>query len=284
MRVGVNLLVRNMAEHPEQLTATRWAVQSLLDSDLQRFDWRLQVFDDAGTCGKTKDFFTQLARRDHKRIKVWGSTEHLGIARGRNAANALFAEHWQPDFIVEMHTDHIFPKVWLGPLLAAMSADPELGIVGPMLLTGRKLGWALDHAPIDYATDSYEGARALIDEAAERYRSNGGIRPGLTHPAVKRWAMLEALGGYADDMPGMQNFEDTEEAYRAHCAGWGVGMCPGSVVWHCYTFSRLKTTTSHTGDYHANQRYCAEKHGEGFEQWSGALGVSMDEAYEEARA
>ena len=40
MRVGINLLVRNLPEEPAQLRATEFAIQSLLHSDLRETDWR----------------------------------------------------------------------------------------------------------------------------------------------------------------------------------------------------------------------------------------------------
>jgi len=86
-------------------------------------------------------------------------------------------------------------------------------------------------------------------------------------------------------MPGLQNFEDTEEAYRAMQLGWEVGISPGSVVWHWYAFSRTRATPDHHADYILNRNYCKEKHGSGFERWCEELGRDMDAVYsrEEAR-
>jgi len=284
-RVGANLLIRNLAEQPLHLRATQFAMESLVDSDFTETDWRVQVLDDASTCLATKTYLAELGRTDPERIKVSTSEEQLGIARGRNAANRWFAKEWQPDYVVELHTDHVFPSYWLRPLLEAMEANPRLGIVSPMLLTGRPMGWSSECVALNYAGE-YGEARAAVEAAAARHRSNRAVRPGLTHPALKRWRMLQELGGYAEDMPGLQNFEDTEEAYRAMQLGWEVRISPGSVVWHWYAFSRTRATPDHHADYILNRNYCKEKHGSGFERWCEELGRDMDAVYsrEEARA
>ena len=277
-RVGVNLLVRNIPDMPLQLRATQFAVQSLLDSDLCLTDWRLQIVDDASPCEETRRYLVSLRGWPGRRVYVWRNEEQLGIARGRNRGNQFFAENWQPDYVVEMHTDHIFPQEWCLPLLHVMERNLTVGMLGPMLLTGRPMGWSLEHVEVDFS-GPYRTARAAVEEAAARHRGIELIRSGLTHPAMKRWSMLVELGGYDEAMPGLQNYEDTEEAYRATEAGWRIGICPASVVWHWYAFSRTQTTRDHHADYHANGRYCREKHGDRFGAFCDQLGRDMDAAY-----
>lgn len=282
-RVGVNLLVRNIAEEPNQLRATQFAVESLLASDLRHTNWRLQIVDDASPCDATQRYLRDLQDLAIPgKIYSWRSERQLGIAKGRNRGNRWFAERWQPDYVVEIHTDHIFPREWLRPMLAAMEEDPALGMVGPLLLTGRPMGWSLECVEVDFA-GAYMLARAAVEQAAARHRAEEPVRFGMTHPAVKRWTMLQALAGYDEGLPGLQNYEDTEEAYRATRAGWRVGVCPASVVWHWYAFSRTRTTTDHHAHYNANRRYCEQKHGPEFERWCAELGQAMDAIYEERK-
>jgi GT2 family glycosyltransferase len=97
--------------------------------------------------------------------------------------------------------------------------------------------------------------------------------------------MLEQIGLYDEAMPGMTNFEDTDEAYRAHKAGWKILINFGSVVYHHYHFTRCDPgVTNHLSDYHWNLRYCRAKHGPEFEEFCEELGRWMDAAYGKAEA
>ena len=286
MRVGISLLACNRADEPRHYRAMRYAIASLLDSDLLRYDWRIQVVDNGSADGVTADFLQGLADR-WERIDVRFAGENLGIAHGRNLAYQLLAESHAPDVVVEVHTDHLFPTVWLTPLIKALEADRTLGIVGPALLSGRSLGWALEQVPLTY-DETFKEARALVSAAAENHRQPGRVVPGLTHPAAIRWAMVEALNERDDEgrlclydprMPGKQNFEDTELLYRAHMKNWKAAICFGSVVFHHYTFSRTQVVSDHHADYKANRVYCQRKHGAGFEEYQAELGAWMDSAY-----
>jgi GT2 family glycosyltransferase len=284
MKIGVNLLVRNMADNPLHRKAMGFAMSSLLGSDIKQHDFRCMILDNASTCPETIEFLSK-GYSPSGRIRVIRSAENLGIARGRNAVYRRLDEdfdyldfsRWHPDYVIEMHTDHVFPAVWLAPIIEYMESHPDVGIMGPALLSPN-VHWCVEPFAVNY--EKPESTFKFVNEAAERNRLPGRVLPGLTHPAVKRWKMLEQIGFYDEAMPGLTNFEDTEEAYRAHKAGWKILINFGSVVYHHYHFSRCDPgVTNHLQDYELNGRYCQAKHGPEFDEFCEELGRWMDRAY-----
>ena len=281
MRIGINLLVRNLREHPLHARALGFAFRSLFENehDLQAHLCHVAVIDNASTCPITMAWLNQLEARHPANVSVVRLPVNYGIAKGRNVGYKLLGEI-DPDYVLEIHTDHIFPSLWLQPMLDTMEApgNERIGILGPALLTDR-VAWSVGHLHIDY-TGEYQPARDLVEDAAAGLRNAGRVVPGLTHPALKRWTMLQEIGFYDEDLPGLSNWEDTEEAYRAHQSGWTSAVDFGSVVYHHYHFSRCDPgVTNHLRDYEVNGRYCMKKHGEEFNAFAARLGQWMDQAY-----
>ena len=287
-RVGVSLLTCNLSEHPTHLRATEYALRSLFDSDLVDFDWQLQVLDNASTCQKTLDLLRQTATLP--RVDVVFSTVNRGIAGGRNLCYQALVQRNAPEFVIEIHTDHVFPKRWLGPLIRRMQTPgyERAGVVGSSLLTGGG-EWRSPKFMTTYDS-TYEKFMHSLESSVELWRRNGKALPGLSHPAVFRWGMIEELGErddagmlcvYDPRMPGLQNFEDTELAYRAHSAGWQVLIDFSSVVYHHYHLSRLSGVLweVHGHGYNVNNVYVQEKHGEAYLRFQGELGRWIETAY-----
>jgi len=168
--------------------------------------------------------------------------ENVGIAAGRNAALRGLLDH-RPDleFVVEVHTDHVFPRRWFAPLIEALIADPGLGAVGPGLLT--PVGyWGSPKLQIFYGAVTVAQAAQQVEEAATRarVRFKPEVRRGLQHPVVKRIHALRDVGLFYDERFAWQNFEDTDEVRRLEASGWRVGVCLGSWVYHQYGFTRSR--------------------------------------------
>ena len=290
--VGISLLTCNLAEYPGHCKATEFALRSLLDSDLQDHEWALQIVDNGSTCGATRKLLQQTSTAIFAdRIHVHWAGLNLGIGGGRNLAYQMLEEWRGPDFVVEVHTDHVFPQLWLTPLLDRLQ-DPAYagyGILGPSLVTGGG-EWRAPRFWLDYDRN-YEEFRSELELAADLHRADNRVMPGLTHPCVIRWTMVEALNErdaqgrlclYDPYMPGRQNFEDTELCFRAHKAGWGLGIDFASVVYHHYHYSRLTGALNaiHGQGYNSNYVYVVEKHGsDDWLRFQGELGHWLEAAF-----
>jgi GT2 family glycosyltransferase len=287
MRIAVNLLTCNFASVPLHLRASQYAVQSLLDSDLQDYDWRLQIVDNGSSCEETKDWLSGLASA---RVGVEYSPVNLGIPRGRNLGYSLLSE-FRPHLAIEIHTDHIFPKRWLRPLVEAMEQYPKIGLLGCALMTSQGY-WKSPVLPVNYYME-YGAVRRFVNETAEKFvrqysrikprRADmpAHIRPGISHPVCKRWEMLEQIGFYHENMPGLQNFDDTEEALRAYKQGWLICVHMGSWVYHHYHFSRL-SVPNWDYDFNANGAWVQALHGgDVWGEWNRTMSSWFDTLYED---
>ncbi len=287
MRIGVNLLTCNVASEPIHLRAAQYAVRSLLESDVQEYDWQLQIVDNGSTCEDTKAWLVTLPS---DRIGVQVEPVNLGIPRGRNLGYSLLAG-FLPTYVIEIHTDHIFPKRWVTPIIDAMEHYPQIGLLGAGLITPQGYFYS-PRLPVNYFME-YQSVRGLINETAIRlsrkYRHvqprqanlPAYIRPGITHPVCKRWEMLEQIGFYHEDMPGLQNFDDTEEALRAHRAGWLVCIHLSSWVFHHYHLSRLHVP-GWQEDFNTNGAYVQALHGgDVWGNWHNTMSSWLETMYDD---
>lgn len=215
------------------------AAHSLLGSDaLEEASCSLVVFDNGSAGGR---WFLNLLEEMGAAVIRHGS--NVGIAGGRNkvAAAAFSGTGGQFDFLLELHTDHIFPRAWLAPLLRAMDDTPRLGAVGPGLITASG-AFGTPRLAVDYRAtipDLLKATNAACEAARGKYAAAlPRLRRGMSHPILKRREALEEVGLYDEARYPLQNFEDTDEARRLETAGWQVAVCLDSWVFHHYALSR----------------------------------------------
>jgi len=277
--IGVNLLACNLPRPTTHYTATTWAFRSLIESDLTEHDWHIMVVDNGSTCEKSQFIMQEWPKRWPGHVSNLRLQSNLGIPRGRNAGyRALRNIRTDWDYFVEVHNDHLLPSKWLHALLQVMEERPRAGLVGPALATGGG-EFASPILGIDYHNGTYETMRARLARVARRTLCPGFVRAGLTHPVCKRVAMLDEIGPYPEDMPGKTNFEDIEEAYRAHVKGWQVLVTFGALVYHHYHFTRCNPQIAdHPADWHRNKQYMDTKHPDWF-AWNVEFSNAMGELY-----
>lgn len=262
MTIGANLLVCNAHTNPLHIRASEWALNSLLDSDLQAHDWRLVVVDNGSDCQATHEWLAKLPGRD-KRISTLVLPTNLGIPKARNAGYRQLVDAGGMDFVLEVHNDHLFPREWLAPLIEMMASELRLGLACPALITGG--GQWMSPAARDLYNRPYEVARARVEAYAKSTRKQG-TRIGLQHPVLKRMAMLDEIGLYDEGFPAKTNFEDLDECLRAHRADWRYWVVRQSVVFHHYHLTRLELTDC-MGDYAQNRTYMDQKWGATWTDW-----------------
>jgi len=289
--VAVSLLTSHLQD--EQVwSACRMALLSLSWSDFRtRTQPKLYVWDN-GTPAAV--FWERKAWLQESFERVWidQSPRNLGISTGRNRIMAEVLKEEVPfDFLLEIHTDHIFPKVWFGPLYAVLMENDWLGAICPALLTGGgQFGSPRFH--VTYK----ENPAGLIDtlsQAVAVVKANikpnvPTLRRGLSHPILKRASACWDVGCYYDEVnfPG-QNFEDTDEVKRLEGKGWGVRVCLDSWVFHQYNLTRTRPRKSdeplanetHETFYKRNLEAFRRKHGQEADSWLASWEADLNRVY-----
>ncbi|WP_149537635.1 glycosyltransferase [Siccirubricoccus phaeus] len=122
---------------------------------------------------------------------------------------------------------------WLGPLLAALEADPGLGAVGPKLLfedgSLQHAGLFFERGPRgEWFNNHYFKGYPRYWPAAQLSREV----PGVTGAAFcARAEAYRAVGGLTLDYV-IGDYEDSDLCLKLRQAGWRIAYVPGSELYH----------------------------------------------------
>jgi GT2 family glycosyltransferase len=181
-------------------------------------------------------------------VELVRPTRNLGFGGGANAgfrrAIELGATH-----VALLNDDVEVASDWLGPLVAALDADPRIGAVQPKLLLAgtdparvNSVGVVIggDAAGTDIGYGEIDGPR-FADESLIESFTGGAVL--FTSP------FLDATRGF--DESYFLYYEDVDLARRGAELGWTYRCAPASVVWH-----QVSASTSQLGD---RARYLQER-------------------------
>lgn len=169
-------------------------------------------------------------------VKVVRHPENWLFCRGNNEA----IPHTTGELICLLNNDVEVPPGWLGPLVDAMEAQPDVGAVQPKLLQYD------DRARFEYAGASggfldryaYPFTRGRIFDTMERdegqYDDARDVFWATGAALLLRRAALDEVGG--PDGPLDERFvmhmEEIDLCWRLHRAGWRVRVEPASEAYH----------------------------------------------------
>jgi len=136
----------------------------------------------------------------------------------------------------------------LSQLTAALDAEPAWAIVGPRILDPRGLPYpsvrsfpsmtdAVGHALLGVVRPENRFTRRYrwADGAGEAMAAAGWVSGACF---LARRSSMEELGGF--DESYFMFAEDMDLCWRAHRAGWGVGVQPAAVVTHAEGVTRQR--------------------------------------------
>lgn len=200
-------------------------LQTLAASDLQQWPHRLFYW------GNEQSEMAQGAaavRRWFPNAVCDLSVSNAGIVRPRISLyeSATASEHFA--WLLEVHQDMLFPRVWFAPLAAA-AADADVGFVMPLLFRRPRP-----------SLSELDGACAI--------RRVPGSWPAVEHsfPWLARMQMLQTIG-YYDAAYHPMGWEDNDLFYRASQAGWRASAVGDSVVYHEGAGVRGRLLPNHAG-------------------------------------
>ncbi len=182
------------------------------------------VVDNASTDGSVA--FIARAMPDATLIRL---PTNGGFAAGNNAA----LSHCHGDYLALLNPDTEPEPGWLAALVAALEADPTIGLATP------KIVLANDRATIntcgnDVHIAGFATCRGL-DAPATAYTEAEDVAAVSGAAFIIRRALMERLGGF--DASFFMYVEDTDLSWRALLLGARCRFVPTSVVAHRYTLT-----------------------------------------------
>lgn len=203
----------------------RFIGDCLVSLDNQDFrDFEVIVVDNGSSDGSVEVI------REHLENSPLASSLTLVVA-GRNlgftGGNIEGLKHARGEYILLLNNDTEADVSFVGELVRAMDASPEVGMCAPkMLQHGTDL--------IDSAGDGFsrylKGYKRGEGERAERFDREEYVFAACGGATLLRRKMIEEIGFLDDDF--FINFEDVDLGFRAQLAGWKVRFVPAAVVSH----------------------------------------------------
>ena len=159
--------------------------------------------------------------------------QNYGFAEGYNRALAELDEY---DCYVLLNSDVYTPEGWLEPLVSRLEADPNIGAVGPKILSDS------DHSCFEYAGAAggfidylgYPFCRGRILSALEKdngqYNDSREVFWISGAAFCVRKGVYRSLGGLCSDF--FAHMEEIDLCWRMQLDGWKVVVEPRSRVYH----------------------------------------------------
>lgn len=197
-----------------QLDYCRQCITSILQNT--DVPYRLILVDNGSTDG-VGEFFDAVPG-----AVVVHTGENLGFAGGINRGLAHCAGH-----ALLLNSDTLVPCGWLGRLLAALTQDDAIGMVGPMsnCVSGPQ---QIDDLHFDTLDAISEYADGLYHAQGDAVRDTGRL---VGFCLLIRDTVLRAVGTL-DERFGIGNFEDDDYGLRVQRAGYRLGIAEGAFVFH----------------------------------------------------
>ena len=197
---------------------TMFCLRSLLENTVG-VDYEVIIADDASS-----DLTAGIGERVAG-ICVERAQHNQGFVRNCNAG----AQRTRGEFILFLNNDTAFTEGWLEQLLAVPDTDPEVGIVGPMLLFGD--GRLQEAGGIVWADASGWNYGRLDDSARPQYNYRKETDYVSGACLLIRTGLWQQLGGF-DERYVPAYYEDTDLCFAARLAGFKVVYQPAARIYH----------------------------------------------------
>ncbi len=176
----------------------------------------------------SRDGSLELVQREFPQVCVIANATNLGFATANNQA----VRASRSEFVATLNNDAWADPRWLGELVRAMEARPEVGMCASRMLLADQpavvdsAGIAVDRVGIAWGL----GGGSPDDGAAS---SPIPVFSPCAGAALYRRAMLDEIGLFDEDF--FAYLEDVDLAWRAQWAGWQCLYVPTAVVYHAHS-------------------------------------------------
>lgn len=188
--------------------------------------WRnftLFLVDNGSTDGSV-----EWVQRAFPQVHVIRNQRNVGFAAANNQAIRASAS----EFVATLNNDTEVDADWLGALVEAMAAEPDIGMCASRMM---RIG----------ERNTLESAGVLVDKLGYAWHRGAGSRDTnaffnsdsafgpCAGAALYRRTMLEEIGLFDEDF--FAYLEDVDLAWRAQWAGWKCRYVPEAVVYHAHS-------------------------------------------------
>lgn len=214
IRIAISLLTHN------DLELLKPCLDSLFESDLNQHEFKLFIFDNNSNI-KLREYLNNIKMDKH----IVFSEKNDGIVIPRiKIYNEIIKEEF--DFLLEIHSDMIFPKNWLNVLFEI--DDDETLILQPHIY----------HPSIIMESKELENKlTTLKNEKTYNYCRQ-------VHPWLIKIKYVNMIGGYYDEIFSPQECEDDDFVYRVVKNGFKIKSTGKSWVCHYGGLVRNKVLVS----------------------------------------
>jgi GT2 family glycosyltransferase len=177
-------------------------------------------------------------------VHLFRSDTNLGFTGGNNLGFSRAKKDFNPDYYLLLNSDTLVKPDFLRHLLTYLDDHPKVGLVSPMIYfapgyeyhqhsyTKSQLGKVIWFAGgvIDWPHLSafHQGVDEVDRQQFSLYPSQPAFLSGCCW--LMRREVYEVLGGF--DERYFLYFEDTDFSLRVKKAGFQLGFCPASQIWH----------------------------------------------------
>lgn len=229
MKIAISLLCHNDENYLKP------CLESLFNSDLMNHDIKLFCYDN-NSKESMKGFLNTIGI--NKWIYTSNSNDGIVIPRIK-----IYEEIIKEDFdlLLEIHSDMVFPKIWITPLLNIF--DEETGILEPHIYQPKSKF-------IKYTEFESKLPTLLNDKTYNKCRQ--------THPWLINLKIVDKIGGYYDPNFSPHECEDDDFIYRVIKNNYRVKSTGKSWVVHYGGVVRHNLLRS---SFNENAIYFYQKHG-----------------------
>ena len=185
------------------------AINSLLNSDLNTFDFKLFYWDN----GSTDESLSFIKNLDINK-KIIENNENTGIIEPRiNLMKEILKENkW--DLVLEIHSDMLFPLIWLRPLIEKF--DNKTGILMPYIIQQKEYLFDLN----------------ILNNFIQKYKEDVLIHNCIAvHPWLLNIACIKDIG-YYNPIYKKHRCEDDDFMFRVLFSKYDIKAYKNSIVFH----------------------------------------------------
>ena len=190
----------------------------------------IYVLDDPPKRREAQGLFSTIYERFRVPFRAVLLDRNVGFA----PANNIGLEYATGEFVAFVNSD-VFPGTpdWLERLAARLTADPRIGVIGPLLLFE---DGSVQHQGMYFKQLSEFGGWSFGQHFAKGLRYTGGPQPrrciSITGACMlMRRALAERIGGF-DEGYIIGDFEDSDVCLKLHEMGLDSVVDPGVQLYH----------------------------------------------------